>query len=114
MVVGGALVAWLHLDRLPVSLCMFKNITGYPCMTCGATRTVGYLAALHVGEAFRVNPLGAAAVLLLFAACVADSVLLARGRALTLDFRAGEARWWGVGLGLLVLVNWAYLIAAGT
>jgi hypothetical protein len=31
----AAAVGLLHLDRLPVTFCAFKAVTGIPCLGCG-------------------------------------------------------------------------------
>ena len=43
--------------RLPLSPCLFRNVTGLPCPGCGMTR--GFVALGHgrVGEAWRANAL---------------------------------------------------------
>ncbi len=38
--------------------CMFKNVTGIPCPSCGSTRSVLALMEGDVGAALRLNPLG--------------------------------------------------------
>src|SRR5690349_6936182 len=56
--VGAAIgvVAWLGL-QLPWPVCTFRQLTGLPCITCGATRAS--LALLHgdLAAAWRLNPL---------------------------------------------------------
>ena len=39
-------------------ICMFKNITGVPCPSCGTTRSLILLANCHFKEAILMNPLG--------------------------------------------------------
>jgi hypothetical protein len=109
----GSAVGLLHLDHLPITLCMFKSVTGLPCGTCGTTRALGRLVHLDVPGALALNPLMTlgAAVVLLWAA--ADLILLARGRSLQLDVSGVETRWLGILLALAFLVNWAYLVAVG-
>jgi hypothetical protein len=58
LVAGSA--AWMALRGLvPPVLppCVFKVVTGWPCVTCGATRAVEALFAADVSGAFRLNPL---------------------------------------------------------
>lgn len=43
--------------------CVVKTLTGWPCLTCGATRAAVLLADGHVGAALRMNPLVTAALL---------------------------------------------------
>ena len=90
------------------SLCMWREISGVPCPTCGSTRA--FFAASHgrLGDAFLLNPLlGAAA-----AASGAWLILrLGFGRTLKLDLhtRGRRALWWAAAV--LLVLNWAYVIA---
>lgn len=48
-----------------VTLCLFKSATGFPCPSCGITRSVLLLAQGDVMQALWINPLGIIAGLLL-------------------------------------------------
>ena len=113
--VGGAAAAvWvLRLDQLPITLCVFKALTGLPCLTCGTTRDLGHLAVGDLSGALWMNPLATlgAAALLLWA--VSDAVLAPTGRALVLEVRAAAVpplRWT---VAAAAVVNWAWLVASG-
>ena len=109
---GGAAVRWLHLDRLGITLCTFKAMTGLPCATCGGTRTLGLLAHGDLAGALAMNPLVALAFMVLVPWCLVDLALWPRGRAVALDLGPLGAR--GVVIAIaVVLANWAYLIATG-
>ena len=110
---GGLVVSWLHLDRLPVTLCMFKSVTGLPCMSCGTTRAFGRLGALDPMGALAMNPLATLVVAALFAWALLDLLFWTRGRRLKLGLSRGQKGWLLVAAGLAVLVNWGYLIWAG-
>ena len=47
----------LESQSVPV-FCFFKNITGYPCPSCGITRSVSELFHGNIFEAIYMNPLG--------------------------------------------------------
>ncbi len=111
---GGCLaVGLLHLDRLPMSFCMFKHFTGLPCPTCGTTRTFGRFFALDVPGAFAMNPLAALGVFVLAAWALADLALMTRGRSLSLDVSPRAGRALRVLAVAAIALNWVYLIAAG-
>jgi hypothetical protein len=112
-IVIGAAVGLLHLDHLNVTFCMFKAVTGLPCMTCGTTRALGRLVALDVRGAVVMNPLAAAVALALIPWGVADLLLLRRGRALALEVSPGVAPALRVAAVTLLAANWAYLIVVG-
>src|SRR5262245_12352256 len=82
MAIIGPVVALLHLDRLPVRVCMFKTITGIPCMTCGSTRALGRLAVLDFMGGLRINPLATVTLVALFVVGLANLVLFPSGRTL--------------------------------
>jgi hypothetical protein len=110
---AAAAVGLLRLDRLPLTLCVFKGLTGLPCPTCGSTRTLGQLFALDVAGAWSQNPLATLGAVAVATWGLVDLALLPRRRAVGLEIapRLGRALRWGA-LGLF-LANWIYLIAAG-
>jgi len=110
---AAAAVGLLRLDRIPLTLCVFKGLTGLPCPTCGSTRALGRLFALDFAGALGMNPFTTLVAVLVAGWAVADLALLPRRRALGLEVpkRLGFAL--RVGALVLVLANWVYLIAAG-
>ena len=110
---AAAAVSLLRLDRIPLTLCVFKGLTGLPCPTCGSTRALGRLFALDFAGALAMNPFTTLVAVLVAGWAVADLALLPRRRALDLDVpkRLGFAL--RVVALVLFLANWVYLIAAG-
>ena len=113
----GALAAaavWaLGLDRIPLTLCLFKAMTGLPCPTCGGTRALGRLAAGDVAGAVAMNPLAALGAAALAAWALADLVLLSSGRAVSLEVSGPAGRALRVAVPAALLLNWLDLVAAG-
>lgn len=103
----------LQLDRLGLTLCMFKRLTGLPCATCGSTRAFTHLARLDLAGAVALNPLAALAAVVVAAWGAIDLLLLLRGRTLSIELPAGEARALGFVLLAAFVLNWAYVLAAG-
>ncbi len=105
-----ALAQWVRPAHFEESLCMFRNVTGTPCPTCGTTRAV--MAALdgRVVDAIVLNPLVAAA------AVAAGAWLLLRvlGRRLAVDLTPRHrAALWTLA-GVLAAANWIWVIARET
>jgi len=108
-----ALVGLVHLDRLPFTVCTFKALSGWACMTCGTTRALARLFALDLPGALALNPLVTVGVLALVPWALADLALLSRGRALRVELAPGVARVGRVAFVVAVAANWAYLLAVG-
>ncbi len=111
--VGAALSAilWLAL-HLPWPTCIFRALTGLPCVTCGATRAS--LAFLHgdFGVAWRFNPLifvGICAVALFDVYALFVLSTGARRVRISLPKR-GARKLVLAGVVLLGLGNWIYLL----
>lgn len=45
-------------DSTVPSVCLIKNITGYPCPSCGTTRALSYLSKGQVLQSLQQNPFG--------------------------------------------------------
>jgi len=113
----AAALAWILANApfpMPIGICVFKAITGWPCVTCGGTRAMRALFSGHLADALRANPL----VVLVAAGWAAYGVysMGALTRAwprvrIQLDRRTGvRARCAAVAL---VALTWAYLAMAG-
>lgn len=111
--VAAVAVSVLHLDRLPFTVCMFKAVTGIPCMTCGTTRALGLLAAGDFAGALAMSPLAAAGAALLIPWGLADLILMTRGRAVGVELSGAAASSARIAVVAAVLLNWGYLIATG-
>jgi hypothetical protein len=108
--VGAA--TWLALS-LPWPRCPFLAATGFPCMTCGATRST--MAFLH-GDflaSWHWNPLmfSAACALIVFDLYAAIVLLTQRPRLRMVDWTAREKNGVRIAVVLLLAVNWIYLLA---
>jgi hypothetical protein len=107
---GGAV--WLSLG-LPSWRCPFLAVTGYPCLTCGATRCAIAFAHGNLPLAWSWNPLafvalGGVALFDLYAFVV----LLTRGpRLRVIDWTRAEKNAVRMVVIVLIAVNWAYLLA---
>jgi hypothetical protein len=112
-VLVGAAVWLLRLDRVPLTLCVFKGLTGLPCPTCGSTRALGRLFVLDFRGALAMNPFTTVVAAVVAAWGLVDLVLLRRRRALGLEVSPPLARALRVLALVLFLVNWLYLVAVG-
>jgi hypothetical protein len=108
-----AAVGLVHLDRLPFAVCYFKALSGFPCMTCGATRALGRLFELDVAGALAMNPLVTVGLLLLVPWAAFDLALLPSRRAFRVELGPGAARVARVTAVFAILANWGYLLAVG-
>jgi hypothetical protein len=106
-------VGVLHLDRLPFTVCTFKLLSGWPCLTCGSTRALGRLFHLDLAGALASNPLAILVALAVVPWALADLALLPRGQAVRLSLPPGGARIARVAAVLALVLNWIYLVAAG-
>ncbi len=112
---GLALAAvWFSL-QLPWPICLFRRITGHPCLTCGATCSA--VAFFH-GQfliAWKWNPLAFCAycALSIFDGYAFVVLLLRAPRFRFVNFSSQEKNFARVSLVTLLLVNWTYLLVAG-
>lgn len=93
--------------------CLFKSLSGMPCLTCGTTRAALALSRWQIGEALAANPLATTAWLGLVIGGLVAGLAALLGRSLR------EPRWVlpttaRLGLVTILAANWLYLIWAGT
>lgn len=107
---GGAV--WLHLGLL-WPRCPFLMVTGYPCLTCGATRCVISFLHGNFSGAWLWNPLALVTLCgVVLYDVYAAIVLLARfPRLRATEWTRGEKNAIRIAVIALLAVNWIYLIA---
>jgi hypothetical protein len=105
-----AAAAFLHRSEL-LAPCPLRTLTGIPCLTCGATRSLTALAQGDVAAALTASPVTVLGVVLVAAWALASLVMTVwpatRRR---LELSRGERRvtvWLVAGL---VLANWVWLV----
>ena len=109
-------LGWLTARTLPGAVplpsCLFKVVTGWPCLTCGGTRAALAFAHGDLLESCRWNPLVAAALLgwCLFLVYGAGALIGLWPRLRVRDVRPGEAAWLRTGAVATVAATWLYLV----
>ena len=106
---GGA--GWLWLG-LPFPRCPFLAMTGYPCLTCGATRCAIGFAHGDFAHALNWNPLAALGLcaVLLFDIYAAIVLVARTPRFRIIDWTRAEKRYVRIAVVLLIGANWVYLL----
>lgn len=106
---GGLAAGWLALG-LPRPRCVFHALTGFPCLTCGGTRSFQSLLGGDLAAAAAWNPLvfvvGAGLGAFWIYALVVVALRLPRLRADPPATISARARWL---LALILAANWIYL-----
>ncbi len=91
--------------------CVFKALTGFPCPTCGSTRSLVHLSHGRFLAALAMNPLVVTAVIVLVFVLICSTLTrLCHGPGIKLVLSVSEADRIRVAAVLLVLLNWLYLI----
>jgi hypothetical protein len=102
-------------DRVPLPPCLFHKITGIPCPTCGFTRAFRLMARLRLSDGFLMNPLAALVFAFMVVFVVYAAVVLAF-RTPRIRFHLNGRRELNIArvlVAVVVISNWAYIIAAG-
>jgi len=98
--------------RLPLPQCAFRSLTGLPCVTCGATRSLIQFFHGHFLASFLFNPLAFLALCsLLSFDLYALAVLTVRAPRLRFgNFSRAEKRLARAAAAVLLIGNWIYLL----
>src|SRR4051812_15920738 len=100
------------------TVCLFKNITGMPCPSCGITRSVMLLFQGKIFQAILINPLGLPATIFLIVIPIwilADFALNKSGLIKFFNVCEGilKKQFVYIPLILLCLLNWYWNIIKG-
>jgi len=119
---GGTLITarFFPFSKLPLGFCVFLNLTGIPCPTCGFSRA--FCAFTHDNWAlgFQNCPLAAILYLLTIAVLIYNAVVVIAGilgfqirRGSILQLSSKKAAFLAVVFFLLLLANWIYRLIMG-
>jgi len=112
LLLGGLLLARLAPEfLLGVAHCPLREMTGFPCPTCGGTLTATHLGQGHWAAALRLNPLvvlGSVSYLIVAIHAAVATLVPAWRRSVQLGpVEKRTARLMAV---LLLILNWAWLV----
>ena len=115
---AGFIYLFYHIYTLKSEtfrVCIIKNVTGYPCPSCGTTRAVTLLLQGKITESILLNPFGilVAVIMTVFPFWVLTDIFLKKDTFFRW-YKKTEATirkpWLAVILILLVLLNWIWNI----
>ena len=100
--------------HLPTPQCVFRSLTGRPCVTCGATRAAWQFLHGHFAASFFLNPLAFLAYLsVLIFDLYAIAIFVTRAPRLRLaNFTPTEKAFARCIVIALLVGNWLYLLIA--
>ena len=110
VLVAGAVFLGLGLPWLG---CPFRAVTGYPCLTCGATRCAIAFFHGNLSLAWSWNPLAFLALcgVMLFDLYAVIVLLTRCPRLRVIEWTRAEKNVVRIAVVALIVVNWAYLLA---
>jgi hypothetical protein len=107
----GLAAVWVTVG-LPWPVCVFHQLTGLPCVTCGMTRCAIQFFHGHFLAALKWNPLIFAVLCGVVAFDLyALLVLVMRTPRLRIAFGQAEKKYARVIVIIALAVNWAYLVS---
>ena len=104
-----------HSENTHFGVCIIKNVTGFPCPSCGTTRAVQLLLQGNVLASLQMNPFGilVAIIMTIVPLWIALDLIFKRDTFYQ-SYKKMEAtiriKWIAVILILLVLLNWIWNI----
>jgi hypothetical protein len=115
MWLGFTIFADQFSKEIPFRICIIKNLTNYPCPSCGTTRAVKMLLYGQWKQSILMNPFGIVVALLMFMLPIwlLFDVMYKKQTLLNAYHKTEELikiRWIAFLLILLVLLNWIWTI----
>jgi nitrate reductase gamma subunit len=106
-----AIARFVPLSRLPFWGCALRKLTGFPCLSCGMTRSFDWFMHGRFLDSLLINPLGFLLAVLSIVGLL--YLLLRRWRPprLAVDLTARQSFWVRVICVALLAGNWAFVIA---
>jgi len=122
-ILGYTWTVWNFFERsshkFVPDLCLFKDVTGFPCPSCGTTRSVSALIQGNIKDAVLINPFGiliAAAMLLIPFWIILDTITKKDGFFrfyLNVEHLFTTNKWIIISSIAIVLLNWFWNIEKG-
>ncbi len=117
---GYAWLAWSALGHsADATVCLFKEATGIPCPSCGATRALILFSGGHLWQALLVNPLGfvLAAGLVIIPVWITLDIMRRCESFYRIYMHAEQflirRKWLSAAVAFVLLLNWAWNISKG-
>jgi len=107
-----------YVKNIHFGLCIFKNVTGIPCPSCGTTRAMQLILQGKIIESLCMNPFGIIVAVLMTVApfWILYDVIVQKESFLFFYKKSEETiriKWLSLVLIILVVINWIWNIYKG-